>query len=314
MRRAIGSGITAIFLSLAGVSSLRAQDAAVSPEIETLTMLPQLIRPEGLVASLFIIAGAWLLLRFVKNLVSRLGEVFAERRLLLQRLSAIFHFLVYITTIVTTVLLSLEISRELLTLLGGAAAVAIGFAVKDLVASLVAGIMIMFDRPFQLGDRVKFAGYYGDVTAIGLRSVKLQTLDDSTVTIPNNLLLSDIASSGNAGELDMQIIVEFHIGIDQDVHKAQELVHEAAVTSRYIYLPKPIKVLVSQVIVDNYVALRLSLKAYVLDTKFEKDFETDVTLRVLEAFDESDIKPPAILHRNYNDLHSVGHRGLRLAN
>jgi len=79
-------------------------------------------------------------------------------------------------------------------------------------------------------------------------------------------------------------------------------------------LPKPIKVLVSQVIVDNYVALRLSLKAYVLDTKFEKDFETDVTLRVLEAFDESGIKPPAILHRNYNDLHAVGHRGLRLAN
>ena len=314
MRRAIGSGITAIFLSLAGVSSLQAQDAAVSPEIETLTMLPQLIRPEGLVASLFIIAGAWLLLRFVENLVSRLGEVFAERRLLLQRLSAIFHFLVYITTIVTTVLLSLEISRELLTLLGGAAAVAIGFAVKDLVASLVAGIMIMFDRTFQLGDRVKFAGYYGDVTAIGLRSVKLQTLDDSTVTIPNNLLLSDIASSANAGELDMQIIVEFHIGIDQDVHKAQELIHEAAVTSRYIHLPKPIKVLVSQVIVDNYVALRLSLKAYVLDTKFEKDFETDVTLRVLEAFDESGIKPPAILHRNYNDMHAVDHRGLRLAN
>jgi small-conductance mechanosensitive channel len=139
MRRAIGSGITAIFLSLAGVSSLRAQDAAVSPEIETLTMLPQLIRPEGLVASLFIIAGAWLLLRFVKNLVSRLGEVFAERRLLLQRLSAIFHFLVYITTIVTTVLLSFEISRELLTLLGGAAAVAIGFAVKDLVRGLLRG-------------------------------------------------------------------------------------------------------------------------------------------------------------------------------
>ncbi len=313
MRRIVTTGVTAILTWLSWASSAWAQDGAVSPEIETLTLLPQLIRPEGLVASLFIIAGAWLLLRFVKNLVSRLGEVFAERRLMLQRLSAIFHFVVYIGTIITTVLLSFEISRELLTLLGGAAAVAIGFAVKDLVASLVAGIMIMFDRPFQLGDRVKFAGHYGDITAIGLRSVKLQTLDDSTVTIPNNMLLNDIASSGNAGELDMQIIVEFHIGTDQDVHKAKELVHEAAVTSRYIHLPKPIKVLVSQVIVDNYVALRLSLKAYVLDTKLEKDFETDVTLRVLEAFDENGIKPPAILHRNYDDLQAVDQRGLRLA-
>jgi len=290
-----------------------AQEQSVASDIETITLLPRLIRLEGLIASLVIIGGAWLSLRFVRNLVNRLGEVFAERRLILQRLSAIFHFVVYISVIIGTILLSFEISRELLTLLGGATAVAIGFAVKDLVASLVAGIMIMFDRPFQLGDRVKFAGYYGDITSIGLRSVKLQTLDDSTVTVPNNMLLNEIASSGNAGELDMQVVVDFHIGTDQDVHQALELVREAAVTSRYIFLPKPVKVLVSQVIVESYVALRLSLKAYVLDTKLEKDFETDVTLRVLEAFDESGIKPPAILHRNYSDVSAVDQRGLRLA-
>ena len=313
MRRNLNALAAAIVAFFGSIPRLHAQENAVSPDLETLTMLPQLVRWEGLLASFFILIGAWLLLRFVKNLVNRLGEVFAERRLLLQRLSAILHFVIYIFTIIAIVLLSFEISRELLTLLGGAAAVAFGFAVKDLVASLVAGVMIMFDRPFQLGDRVKFAGHYGDITSIGLRSVKLQTLDDSTVTIPNNMLLNDIASSGNSGALDMQIILDFYIGIDQDVHKAQGLVHEAAVTSRYVYLPKPIKVLVSQVIIENYVAIKLSLKAYVLDTQFEKDFETDLTLRVLEAFDESGIGPPAILHRNYGDLHTVDHRGLRLA-
>jgi len=313
MRRKLNTVLRLTAATVAWSPPLWAQDAPASPEIDTITLLPHLIRWEGMIASLLIIAGAWLLLRFVKNLVDRLGEVFAERRLLLQRMSAFFRFVVYFVTIITTLLLSFEFSRELLTLLGGATAVAFGFAVKDLVASLVAGIMIMFDRPFQLGDRVNFAGHYGDITAIGLRSVKLQTLDDSTVTIPNNMLLSEIVSSGNSGELDMQIIVNFHIGIDQDVHKARKLAHEAAITSRYIHLPKPVKVLVSQVIVENYVAIRLSLKAYVFDTKFEKDFETDVTLRVLESFDESDIKPPAILHRNYNELQAADHRALRLA-
>ena len=47
----------------------------------------------------------------------------------------------------------------------------VGFATKDLVASLVAGLLVMFDRPFQVGDRVWFGGEYGDVLAIGLRSV-----------------------------------------------------------------------------------------------------------------------------------------------
>ena len=79
----------------------------------------------------------------------------------------------------------------------GLSVVAVGFATRDLLASLVAGILIIFDRPFQIGDRVKFGGEYGDILKIGLRSVKLRTLDDSTVTIPNNLFLSEVVSSSN---------------------------------------------------------------------------------------------------------------------
>ena len=181
--------------------------------------------------------------------------------------------------------------------LGGTAAVAVGFAMKDLLASLVSGVMIMFDRPFQLGDRVTFAGQYGDVISIGLRSVKLRTLDDSMVTIPNNMFLNDITSSGNYGVLNMQVVVDFLIGIDQDVARAREIVREATVTSNYVYLANPIEVLVSQIVTDGHVALRLRLKVYVLDTNFEKALETDITLRVMETFRVEGIQPPAILHR-----------------
>jgi hypothetical protein len=56
---------------------------------------------------------------------------------------------------------------------------------------------------------------------------------------------------------------------------------------------------------DNYVAIRLRLKAYVLDTKYEKAFESDVTLRVLEAFAQKGIRPPAILHRHVADIYKA---------
>ena len=58
---------------------------------------------------------------------------------------------------------------------------------------------------------------------------------------------------------------------------------------------------VSQVNSGNSPALRLELKAYVLDTQFEKDYLTDVTLRVMEAFEQEGIGPPAILHRHAGD-------------
>ncbi|MFT7667517.1 MAG: small-conductance mechanosensitive channel [Planctomycetota bacterium] len=158
-------------------------------------------------------------------------------------------------------------------------------------------ILILFDRPFQVGDRVEFGGHYGDVTMIGLRSVKLQTLDDNTITVPNNLFLTEISSSGNYGALEMQVAVTFHIGLDQNVNRAVELAEEATVTSRFIHLPRPIVVVVDQVIVDSYIALRLVVKAYVLDTQYEKAYSTDITLRVMQAFQDEGIAPPAVLHR-----------------
>jgi hypothetical protein len=53
------------------------------------------------------------------------------------------------------------------------------------------------------------------------------------------------------------------------VRTAQTVIQEAAVSSRFVYFPKPVVVLASQVIIENYVALRLRLKLYVLDIKFE---------------------------------------------
>jgi small-conductance mechanosensitive channel len=274
-----------------------AQDTAQRPALDSVTVLTHMIRWTGLAASAVVIFSAWLLLRFVDRIVEQLGSVFAEHRLTMQKFSAFFRFGVFFATIVVVVLMSFEISREVLAILGGTAAVAVGFAMKDLVASLVAGIMIMFDRPFQVGDRVAFGGQYGDILSIGLRSVKLRTLDDSMVTIPNNMFLNEVTSCGNYGVLNMQIMIDFLIASDQDVHRARAIVLEAAVTSNYIYLPNPVVVLVSQIVADGNIALRLRLKAYVIDTKFEKQFETDVTLRVIDAFREESIQPPAILHR-----------------
>ena len=290
-----------LMLTFLGALTAMAQESAGQQGVETIAVMARMIRWSGVVASALVISGAWLLLRAVDRLVSNLGSIFAERRLLMQKVNAFFHFGVYLVTVITIVLLSFEISNEVLIILGGGVAVAMGFALKDLVASLMAGVIIMLDRQFQVGDRVTFGGQYGDITSIGPRSVKMQTLDDNTVTIPNNLFLNQIAASGNFGALDMQVVIDFHISVDEDGRQVQRLVRESAVTSCYVFLPKPVTVRVSQVVLQHCVALRLRLKVYVLDTKYEKALVSDITLRVLEAFAAADIRPPAIMHRNATD-------------
>jgi small-conductance mechanosensitive channel len=277
--------------------------AQAAPDIDAVAQLAGTIRWGGVVTSLFVIAGAWLVLRLIAGFVTGFSAQFSVRRLTLKKFQTIVQFIIFIATTIVVFTLSFRINQTVLALVGGSIAVAIGFALRDLIASFIAGIIIILDRPFQVGDRVAFGGFYGDITAIGLRSVRLQTLDDNTVTIPNNKFLTDITASGNYGALDMQVVMDFHIGLDEDIDRAREILHEAAFSSRYAYLAKPAVVLVNQVISHNLVTIRLRLKAYVLDAKHEKAFETDVNLRALRAFRQAQIAPPSV--REINALHRV---------
>lgn len=288
--------LAAFSLILAATIALpsSAQAQADPPDVEKLIGF---VRWTGVLVSMGVIVGASLLIRFLNSSVISLGNRFTNRRLTFQKVESFARFAIYIMAGALTIALSFRLTDAVLTLVGGTLAVAVGFAMRDLIAAMIAGVTIMLDRPFQVGDRVQFAGEYGDITAIGLRSVRLQTLDDNTVTVPNNKLLTDVTSCGNYGALDMQIQIDFFIGVDQDIAVAERILREAMLTSQYVYLPKPIVVLVKQVIKDQYVAIHLRLKGYVLDTKYEKAFETDVSKRALLAFREYGVLPPAILHR-----------------
>jgi small-conductance mechanosensitive channel len=256
------------------------------------------LRPGGLVVALLAIAVAVIALRFIASLTDRFTARFTERRLLAQQTNTILRFVIYCLTIAVVLSSLFTLEREALFALSGVIAVTVGFALKDLASSVLAGITILFDRPFQVGDRVTVLGVYGEIVSIGLRSVRLRTLDDNLVTIPNNRFLTEIVSSGNAGALDMMIVVDFHVAPDCDLERARRIVVEAVRTSRFVYLEKPVVVRVKEVIEEGYFAMRLRAKAYVLDVRYETAFETDVTVRVKRAFRDQGIAPPRVLEHS----------------
>lgn len=270
---------------------------ALAQDAPDFTRLAQFIRWGGVAASIPIALGGMFLIRLIDDLGERLSKRFSNRRPTFQKIQTTLRFFLYIVTLAVAVSLSVRLDPTALTVIGGALAFAVGFALRDLVASFIAGITIMFDRPFQVGDRVSYGGEYGDIIQIGLRSVRMNTLDHNIITIPNNKVFTDVTSSGNYGSLEMQVAMDFYIGMDQDAPLAAEIIREACLTSPYVFLAMPVPVLAKQVILHDYVAFHLKARPYVFDCKYEKPFETDVHFRVLEAFRKRGIDPPAMLHR-----------------
>lgn len=262
------------------------------------TQVLQIFRPSGLPYALLVLLVTFAVTTLLTRTLERLGRRFADKRLVIHQVGSFLRFGIYLLGGAAAAATVLVLTPQVLLAVGGTVAVSIGFALKDLVASVVAGLIILIDRPFQVGDRVTFEGYYGEIREIGLRSVRLVTLDDTQVTIPNSKFLTDVVASGNAGAVEMMIQMDFFIGLDQDVARAKQIVQEALTTSRYVHLKLPWAVLVNQVSQGEHFAARLRAKAYVLDVRFEKAFETDVNERVLIQFQKEGIQPPATLERS----------------
>lgn len=279
------------------LSALTTSSQALAQDAPDLGKLADFIRWGGVFLSIIVILGSIVLRKLISGIAERLSLRFSNQRPTIQKFESMAHFALYIVTATVCVTLSIRLDPTALTVIGGALAFAIGFAMRDLVAAFIAGIMIMFDRPFQVGDRVSYAGEYGDIIKIGLRSVQMNTLDHNIVTIPNNKILTDVTSSGNYGALEIQVALDFYIGLDQDTDAATDVIREACLTSPFIFLEKPIPISVKQTLVKDYIAIHLKARHYVFDCQYEKQFESDVHLRVLKAFRERGILPPAILHR-----------------
>ncbi len=260
---------------------------------KTPTNLLEFVEFEMLPYAAVVIIVAYVAGRILSQSLDALGERVSARRLLFKQVSAVTRFTILIvaTVLVSTSLFSF--SREALLAVGGSAAVAIGFAFKDLLASLMAGIILLFDRPFSVGDRIRFDQTYGEVVEIGLRTVRVQTLDDNLVSIPNHLFLNQVVSSANAGALHQMCVLPFYVGCNEDIATAKRIVYEATASSRYVYLDRPIVVVVREGAVPDGAerfAVGITVKAYVFDGRYETAFGTDVTERVKRAFSEQGIR------------------------
>ncbi len=174
--------------------------------------------------------------------------------------------------------------------------VAIGFAAQDIIKNIFGGIMIIFDQPFKVGDKIEIGNYYGEVLEIGLRSTRIVTGDDSIVSVPNAEVMNQPVSNSNSGEPNCQVVAEFYLPIDIDTEKVRKIAIEGAQVSRYVFLDKPIRALFVQEIKDRKSYMKMRLKAYVIDIRYEFAFKSDMTELVIHAL----LKEGIIDRSDYN--------------
>ena len=97
----------------------------------------------------------------------------------------------------------------------GIAGFTLGFALQDVAKNFIAGILLLLQQPFELGDGIEVAGYGGSVQRISLRATELRTWDGKYVIIPNaDVYMSPVVNYSRAKDRRIELAVSVERGAD----------------------------------------------------------------------------------------------------
>lgn len=240
------------------------------------------ISPTHLLYAFLVIAAAYVLIRMSTRSLDVLARKAPRARFFFLMLAPLIRFGVWLSSGIL-ILAIFAPSRETLFAVLASVGIALGLGAQDLVKNLIGGLIILVDRPYQIGDRVRIGNAYGEIDHIGLRSTKLTTPDDTRVTIPNSEILSNMVWNANSGVPTCQVVTDLYLPIDTDPIQAMEIGYEAAYSSPYTLLTRPVVVHLQDAFAHQpYLILRV--KAYVYDHRYEPALQTDITRRAKAEF------------------------------
>ncbi|MEF8851976.1 MAG: mechanosensitive ion channel family protein [Haloarculaceae archaeon] len=246
--------------------------------------------PENVLTAVVVLVVAYVLASTLSLVLSKLADRLAARRFRVMFLIPIVKFVVYGGALYLVLSVLFDLTETQVVAFAGLFGAALGLGLKDLLADIVGGVVVVLEQPFQVGDKVQLGEYYGEVVDIGVRSTTLVTPNDTLVAVPNFALFNDSVANANTSDAEMLVVVDFYIDPDSDVERATEIVEDALVTSPYVFVADEAPATV--VVEDDLYYRTVTGKAYVNDLRSEMAFKTDVTERVLDAFDEAGIESP----------------------
>lgn len=209
-------------------------------------------------------------------------------------LNTVVRFLV----VATGVVLALDrIGLNIAPLLAGAGVMglALSLAAKDTLSNLIAGVLLIIDRPFQVGDRIELwltpneTGSWGDVIEIGLRATKIRNPDNLVVVVPNNeIMRRDIINYTMSGA-HIRLRLPFDVAYDSDIERAKKILIELASKTEGVKMdPAPI------VIVRDFgpSEVKLQLRVWIEDARARRAIGDQIKEAAMSAFSEAGVEIP----------------------
>lgn len=138
------------------------------------------------------------------------------------------------------ILQSLGIDLNSITILAGALGVGIGFGLQNITNNFVSGLIILFERPIKVGDRIEVAGIAGDVTNISMRATTILTNDNISIIVPNSEFISSSVINWSHSDKKVRFKIPVAVSYKEDPERVRDVIIDVAKKSQGVMAdPEP---------------------------------------------------------------------------
>lgn len=202
-----------------------------------------LYAPKVLGAIITLVIGFWIAGIISKNIKKSLEKNNVDKSLAPFLNSVIGITLKFLVLLSAASMFGIEVTSFIAIF--SALAFAIGLALQGNLSHMAAGILILFFRPFKVGDFIVTNGYSGTVKEIQIFNTILTTLDNRSIIIPNGAISSNPLENLTANEV-RKVPMTFGISYGADIDKARAVIKKVAASCEFIDHSQPVDILVSE--------------------------------------------------------------------
>lgn len=174
-----------------------------------------------------------------------------------------------------------------LTVVLGALSVGIGLGMQNIVNNFVSGIILIFEKPFQIGDYVELADKKGKVLDIGIRASRMLTQQGSEVIVPNGDLLSGRLVNWTLSNTYLKTEMLFKVNTDADLDSVKKIIEDEVGKAEHTVKNTPIEILFNTVTADS---IELKILVWISSVYNENSFKGKMLEQLFIHFKEKGIK------------------------
>ena len=115
-----------------------------------------------------------------------------------------------------------------LAVIFGFLSVGIGFGLQNITSNFISGLIVLFERPISVGDRVVINGFEGDIEEINIRATKVKTLENISIIVPNSDFVSKDVINYSHGDPTFKLIIDVGVAYDSDLDLVLQALDEVA--------------------------------------------------------------------------------------